>query len=169
MTLEIGILGENQSRKAAGYLILVPDGDAETDVDPASRQEPIFTFPGGKRRIYEDAQLAKSLASESSSTLAREWLKLCIESHPRCSEADRIAVGRPPRLLDVGGEGRDPKVVVVDSSQDWPVYLTLSHCWGGATILRLLLGNIDTLTKGIPMNDLPPTFRDAVMIARQLG
>ncbi|KAI5790529.1 heterokaryon incompatibility protein-domain-containing protein [Pyronema domesticum] len=131
-----------------------------------------FSFPSQSSRTYQNAQLAKSLASEASFPLAREWLKQCLQKHPNCTEAARLATGRPTRLIDVGNDtGIDPRVVHMEyrNKSSELEYLTLSHCWGGATILRLLTDNIDSLAAGIPMSTLPKTFQDAIIITRNLG
>ncbi|KAI0748196.1 heterokaryon incompatibility protein-domain-containing protein [Daedaleopsis nitida] len=171
-TLEIEV-GQASHRRSMGYLVVVPADHEEAasvvSIMPDSKR--FFTFAGeGVDTIHWNARLAKSLTSEASSSLAREWLKQCLQNHSQCTEAAGLAVGRPYRLVDVGKEdGSDPKVVIMDLTVPLPPYLTLSHCWGGAKILRLLLENIDTLTKGIAMHALPKTFRDAVAITRRLG
>ena len=167
VTLDIKI-GENSSRQEIGELVPLD----EVDISSLSRTgEACFTFSSrDNAHIPRNAQIAKSLSSEATFSLAREWLAQCLENHPRCTKAARLAVGRPLRLVDVGdNHGTDPKIVIMDPSEPSPVYLTLSHCWGGATILRLLLQNVDPLTTGIPMGDLPKTFLDAVIITRRLG
>jgi Heterokaryon incompatibility protein (HET) len=48
-------------------------------------------------------------------------------------------------------------------------YLTLSHCWGDGNIFKLEKGNIESLQKGLPMNKLSQTFKDAMTITNTLG
>jgi hypothetical protein len=45
----------------------------------------------------------------------------------------------------------------------------LSHCWGTTPIFRLLTGNIETLQKSLPVEHLPQTFQDAILLTRRLG
>ncbi|KAJ4401194.1 hypothetical protein N0V91_008092 [Didymella pomorum] len=47
-------------------------------------------------------------------------------------------------------------------------YVTLSHCWGQVDSLRLLKGNYDQFKRGVPVDDLPRTFQDAVYFAASL-
>lgn len=47
-------------------------------------------------------------------------------------------------------------------------YVTLSHCWGKQNITRLLKENQKDFEKGIPIDTLPQTFRDAIQFARRL-
>lgn len=50
-----------------------------------------------------------------------------------------------------------------------PRYCALSHCWGGANdILILICRNISDLEQNIPCHLLPRTFQDAVVITRSL-
>lgn len=48
-------------------------------------------------------------------------------------------------------------------------YVTLSHCWGGATFLQLTRSNLSRLKSGIEMKELPWTFREAVEVTRRMG
>lgn len=47
-------------------------------------------------------------------------------------------------------------------------YVTLSHCWGGQVSHRLLRSNYDDRLQGIPVDELPKTFQDAVYFAASL-
>lgn len=48
-------------------------------------------------------------------------------------------------------------------------YVTLSHCWGGATFAKLTEDKIVEFKQGIHLEDLPKTFGDAIRFARRLG
>ncbi|KAI4274235.1 MAG: hypothetical protein L6R38_006156 [Xanthoria sp. 2 TBL-2021] len=48
-------------------------------------------------------------------------------------------------------------------------YLTLSHRWGIASILKLEHSKIADLEKGFNITDLPRTFQDAVVVTKRLG
>jgi hypothetical protein len=48
-------------------------------------------------------------------------------------------------------------------------YVTLSHCWGGATFAKLTEDKLAPFKKGISVKDLPQTFQDAIRVARRLG
>lgn len=157
---------ENGEQRRVGELAVVPQDYLEgLPTSPSAG----FIFQDQSSHIYGNAQLALSLASEPSFCLARAWLQQCLQSHPRCIEAAGMAIGRPSRLINVGGDGRDPRLVIMQYPEKEMEYLTLSHCWGGAAILRLLVENFDSLTTGIPMPTLPRTFQDAIVITRSLG
>lgn len=51
-------------------------------------------------------------------------------------------------------------------------YVALSHCWGSEPAdkqLKLLTQNLDAFGAGIPLSDLPKTFRDAFSILEELS
>lgn len=48
-------------------------------------------------------------------------------------------------------------------------YFTLSHCWGGTVPLRLLRENMSSMERNIPLDHLPKTFQDAVIVTQKLG
>jgi Heterokaryon incompatibility protein (HET) len=50
-----------------------------------------------------------------------------------------------------------------------PGYMTLSYCWGGVPSLMLLRSNIHQLRKGNLLDELPPTFRDAMTVVRRFS
>ena len=54
-------------------------------------------------------------------------------------------------------------------SSDQFDYLTLSHKWGGASILKLTKSTFESFLQNIDINDLPLTFQHAISITRSLG
>ncbi|KAI0895431.1 heterokaryon incompatibility protein-domain-containing protein [Annulohypoxylon nitens] len=133
----------------------------------------VFSDPS----VYKNAQLSKSLSYEASAALAREWLRQCTEQHPKCAAASKLFPldrGYPTRLVYAGSSENDLKLVVTaEIASCLPnaklEYLTLSHCWGGADVLKLTTRNMNELKSAIPFTKLPQTFQDAVVITRQLG
>lgn len=78
----------------------------------------------------------------------------------------------PTRLLDVGTlEDIHIRLVMTkEPTSQYQRYATLSHCWGQSsgiivTTQRTLLQH----EKGIPILNLPKTFRDSIRITRSLG
>ena len=47
-------------------------------------------------------------------------------------------------------------------------YIALSHCWGKNPIVRTTTSTLAQRKQGIEISLLPPTFRDAIIIARRL-
>ena len=70
-------------------------------------------------------------------------------------------------MIDVGDEDTSPRLLeekVVRGS-----YACLSHCWGKASLLVTTKDTLVERRRGIPLNSLPKTFFDAIMLTRALG
>ncbi|KAL8889352.1 MAG: hypothetical protein Q9192_006032, partial [Flavoplaca navasiana] len=77
----------------------------------------------------------------------------------------------PTRLIDVGSLSKPTscRLCVPRRGFDRYEYLTLSHVWGGASILKLTISTFESMLHEIDINDLPLTFQDAIIITRNLG
>jgi Heterokaryon incompatibility protein (HET) len=76
--------------------------------------------------------------------------------------------------LDVLSLTNDPKgpvhLVLCSQLPESVDYVTLSYCWGkDPSFVKLLSTNLPALQTGIPLVQLPRTFRDAVRVTRRLG
>jgi len=80
----------------------------------------------------------------------------------------------PTRTINVGDADREPflevhtrtrDLTIVDRSDDWA---TLSHRWGGSSPLTTTTHTLNEHYRAIPLTSMPKTFRDAVIITRQL-
>ena len=62
----------------------------------------------------------------------------------------------PTRLLDLDSSGRttDLHLMVSENSQPDGPYMTLSHCWGKAEVLKLTSKNIEKLKRGITLEEM---------------
>ncbi|PQE21277.1 heterokaryon incompatibility protein [Rutstroemia sp. NJR-2017a WRK4] len=109
--------------------------------------------------------LVDELDSEESYGIGREWIQNCIGTHTDCAPIEDKML--PTRLIDVGSEESDPRLVQMGGLGG--KYLALSHCWGGSISNCLTLANIQAFQKKIPLSELPVNFRDAVLITRSLG
>jgi hypothetical protein len=112
--------------------------------------------------------LPKSTSLEHNLSRIQSWISECQTSHSTCSRSSSYV---PLRLLDV--ELEDPSIVrLVESPPTMPIelrYACLSHCWGNAHSRHLTkTENLSTNMAGIPILELPKTFRDAIDISRAL-
>jgi hypothetical protein len=108
--------------------------------------------------------------SDNSIDLARDWYGTCLKDHDYCRKGTEAGIFFPSRILDL--ETGDPtivKLLVTASAPIKEIYITLSHCWGKSQILKLETTNLQDFLKGIPLQRLPKTFRDAVQMGRNLG
>ncbi|KAH6629798.1 hypothetical protein C7974DRAFT_472500 [Boeremia exigua] len=108
--------------------------------------------------------------------IVRQWLENC-DTHPEC--ARRLASSHhstpqkptdmPTRLIDVGQFG-DEKVYLreksFDSNAEW---IALSHQWGEPPHYSTEPHNLEKRKGGMALAELPATFRDAVIVTRELG
>ncbi|KUJ11494.1 HET-domain-containing protein [Mollisia scopiformis] len=105
--------------------------------------------------------------SDVSLGLIRKWVQDCRKNHTDCNASPLKVL--PTRVVDVGREDPpvDPFVFVSEGALgEW---ITLSHCWGGHTPLSTTSANIKERRRAIPLDEFPPTFRDAILLTRKLG
>ncbi|KAK1573875.1 heterokaryon incompatibility protein [Colletotrichum navitas] len=97
--------------------------------------------------------------------LVSDWVKSCDRNHKGC-HSDPCPL--PTRVVDVGLDGhREPRLVVTGGAAGR--YTTLSHCWGSHPVIRTTSRTIEDHLRALPLETLPKTFRDAVLITRSLG
>jgi hypothetical protein len=75
----------------------------------------------------------------------------------------------PKRLIDVGSkDGRPPRLVICQHLDNRDVrYATPSYCWGDSNFYTTK-DTVDSYTQEIPGALIPPTYQDALSIARAL-
>jgi hypothetical protein len=116
---------------------------------------------------------SSSTDSPQSWELIGRWLNQCIHKHDRCSRAS-LEPWIPTRLLDIGNS-EDSLVRLLDCDETRLLsklsYATLSHCWGnpattGSNLIKTTTRNLRSHQHEIPRERLPPTFKDAIKVAR---
>ncbi|KAI1480201.1 HET-domain-containing protein [Daldinia eschscholtzii] len=110
-----------------------------------------------------------SPGSDVQFQLIREWLRDCDEKH-HCQK--RPLSNLPRRVIDVGDEGQQYIRLKCDTSSTRDIYVVLSHRWGkptGQPRFGTLCANIESFKDYINLDDLPQTFKDAVIVTRHLG
>ncbi|OCK74010.1 hypothetical protein K432DRAFT_339512, partial [Lepidopterella palustris CBS 459.81] len=93
------------------------------------------------------------------------WIETCLGEHKICQSSSPPVL--PTRVLHVGSEGVDPRLVSGEGIE--ASYIALSWRWGSTLPLRTLGENMEEHQRGIAMSSLPPLFRDAVVVSRKLG
>lgn len=110
--------------------------------------------------------------------LAGRWLQTCLAEHEQCkarqaSSASSFGASIPTRLIKITSSGTNVESICIvsrpESESSVTAYLTLSHCWGGANIVKLKQENLVQFHKRIPPELLPKTFFDAIRITLLLG
>ena len=112
--------------------------------------------------------LGNDTFSVQTQQTARKWLEVCRQTHPDCQgRADKGFV--PTRLLDVSHEDRFFLVECKTTHIEEP-YTTLSYCWGPPLFVTLSWANRkEFMYEGLPMESLPRTIREGVLVTRALG
>ncbi|KAF1845056.1 HET-domain-containing protein [Cucurbitaria berberidis CBS 394.84] len=119
---------------------------------------------------HAEPRLWSSLAPEKSSisrlTLSKTWLSNCLANHGQCKTLEaQTSYGCPTRLIDVSSE--TPHLVSFPPGTNVE-YVALSHCWGRHQPITTTEGNIMRHGSAIPLSSMPKTFRDAIMITKEL-
>ncbi|EEU47173.1 uncharacterized protein NECHADRAFT_77365 [Fusarium vanettenii 77-13-4] len=116
-------------------------------------------------------------SSKRNYRMLRKWLSTCMSSHERCcsshSMTDKSAKETTvllTRVIDVGDlKEHGPKPRLFISNKALGQYIALSHRWSKAIATKLKSENLSRYQQELPVNDMPPTFQDAIEVTRQLG
>ncbi|KAK7422445.1 hypothetical protein QQZ08_009497 [Neonectria magnoliae] len=117
---------------------------------------------------------ARSIAAESNSSqcfdLIRNWISECAQ-HPACAPPS-YSVRLPTSLLDLRA-GDDGLIKLYEThGGETDLYIALSHCWGPKglpTAAKTTNATKDDRKRGIRIEALPKSFRDAIAICHELG
>lgn len=108
-------------------------------------------------------------SSDSSWNVVLQWIDTCSENHHACIGVCTALPLLPTRVIDIGiNHEVEPRLHVSGLYGEKARYVTLSHCWGAYTPLRLLKNNFSLMEKAVPFNQLSKTFQDALIICKQL-
>ncbi|KAI0454926.1 hypothetical protein F5B21DRAFT_473906 [Xylaria acuta] len=111
------------------------------------------------------------LDSAAPRHLLRQWLASCEAGH-QCISRNKSNRYFPNRILLVENNGAPTvrlveTVAMVDKPES---YITLSYVWGsGDAEWRLQRSNYARFQHGMPASELPHSFRDAALVALQIG
>ena len=75
----------------------------------------------------------------------------------------------PTRVIDVALADDSPKPRLVETSGKCGSWAALSYCWGGNSTFILKTSNIEGFIRGVPLEEFPPTLRDAIVVTRGLN
>ncbi|KAL3424120.1 hypothetical protein PVAG01_03401 [Phlyctema vagabunda] len=100
--------------------------------------------------------------------LATRWLQECRDWHEDCATT-HSAKTLPTRLLHIGSNNNELRLVLSKLLPYHTPYATLSHCWGSKPFMKLTRRNFNAFLTSIQFECLSKTFRDAIVAARNLG
>lgn len=96
------------------------------------------------------------------------WLQSCLNSHVACVKPSSDTP-LPTRIIDVGSSGSSDEPRLIESCGRRGLYIALSHCWGGKVALTTTVATLSERMQSIPLESMPKTFREAVLVTRKLG
>ncbi|KAL8673381.1 MAG: hypothetical protein Q9168_002207 [Polycauliona sp. 1 TL-2023] len=124
-----------------------------------------------KHTTYTDQRdkLLSDFSSQKCVARVREWLQKCGSEHTHSSCRRPAATPLPKRVIDVALD-RDVERCRLFEPEDeiYAPYLALSHCWGTQVKFTVTSKNIEGAKIQLPFHMLPKTFRDSILLAREL-
>ncbi len=110
--------------------------------------------------------IQEAASSVGAFHLVSNWLNHCLDMHKVCEEGACSTL--PTRVIDVGTRETKPRLILTQGqSGSW---ISLSHCWGKEKpSLKTTTKNIAALCEELPENDIPLTWRDAILSTQKLG
>lgn len=130
-------------------------------------------FPAGAGVLGPERSPSVWNCSRSMLKQMISWSTRCTQTHTDCAEIQSLIATRailPTRLLDLITTSRDG-IIRLKATSDMPSnveYATLSHCWGGRSPKMLTTDSLADLERGIAIDELPRSFRDAALITVEL-
>ena len=94
----------------------------------------------------------------------KSWYSGCLSSHEQCLQGTHSRL--PTRIIRIEGLERVRLHISSDESAE---YACLSYCWGGSAVIKTTASNLEQYTTGIPWDELPQTFQDAIQLTHNLG
>lgn len=117
-------------------------------------------------------EISTNTESDSCLQCLSEWYMFCLQNHQQeCGHGSSVESFRPTRLLDLNSLLVEGKVCLVNSDElkGECHYMTLSHCWGSVPLLRHTKLTGPKLRPAMPLEELPQTVRDAIVVVRHLN
>lgn len=112
--------------------------------------------------------LHDSTGSSTSLEFVKNALEECLATHEHPAYQEPLS---PTRLVKF--EEKGCRLCLGEQLESNPTYVTLSHCWGSmekqCEVFTLRRGNLNQLCHKIPMELLCKTFKDAIMVTRDLA
>ncbi|KAH7372290.1 heterokaryon incompatibility protein-domain-containing protein [Pyrenochaeta sp. MPI-SDFR-AT-0127] len=122
------------------------------------------------KSLISSSLMSDNTNSEACWSQVETWYQDCVANHPTCALSSQSSSWYPSRLLDVGTDSHSKiRLCITAETKIESPYATLSHCWGNAKIPRLELAKRNSFEQGILLEDLPETFKNAVLATRRLG
>jgi Heterokaryon incompatibility protein (HET) len=127
----------------------------------------IANAPSGSASLHNLQVVGRRASQKVELDLGVAWIRECSEKHPDCKHEDETLL--PSRIIDVGTSDGQEIPCLRLCSEERGHYVTLSHCWGPSNPTRTTAACFQDYLQGIPLANLPKTYRDAIAVTRRLG
>ena len=114
-------------------------------------------------RLPHELEVSLNTGSEHAIKRALAWIDDCENNHEACRAAIPTL---PTRVLLIEGLRN---VRLYDSKGELERYVCLSHCWGAGSVMKTTSSTLKEYKQGLPWEELPQTFQDAIHFTSQLG
>ncbi|KAJ3541688.1 hypothetical protein NM208_g4492 [Fusarium decemcellulare] len=144
----------------SGYDQFVADVTGDLESDPCRVRR---DFPALR-------DIPNNTGHEDVAKLAKTWLQDCKDFH-RCESVGgtRDTDWYPQRLIYVGDTNQPPRLILREEEHVEGGYAALSHCWGPNPQFTMLSSDtLEQFRDEIPLEELPASFRDAIITCRRL-
>lgn len=131
-------------------------------VTPIVRLVPYISLDSVAANRVQTYEISSNPLSNHSKGQFRHWMDTCRKNHSRCP---RDTKSLPKRVIDVQV---DNLKLLDPSPSSSHSYVALSHCWGSCRDFLSTRENFEDRKAGFILEDLPATFRDAVLATRAL-
>jgi hypothetical protein len=111
---------------------------------------------------FDAYEISRDPLSDRTRCQFAHWIDTCKKNHTRCTVGGKSL---PKRVIDV----RTDQLKLLDPSPTGShQYVALSHCWGTCREFLTTRETLEVHRAGFALDDLPATFRDAVIATRAL-
>ncbi|KAI2471713.1 heterokaryon incompatibility protein-domain-containing protein [Annulohypoxylon bovei var. microspora] len=107
-----------------------------------------------------------SILNDQYRDFVQRWISQCADGHPHCGGLTPARM--PKRLVNVDSSNGDMIFLEQDIAER-SSYIALSHCWQFSQPLKMTNDRLNRMGTSIHLDELSPTLRDAVRVARWLG
>jgi hypothetical protein len=120
---------------------------------------------------FPDKHSLSNTSSSATLALAYRWYISCRGCHQPCKQTVNRQKWHPKRLIDVGlADSTRWRLVYAQSEHlHSAFYMTLSYRWGLSQSYKLTSQSLAQFTQGLPIEDLPKTFREAITVLHRFS
>ncbi|KAJ4985659.1 hypothetical protein SVAN01_08834 [Stagonosporopsis vannaccii] len=109
-------------------------------------------------------RISGDTGSDEAVFRVKSWLNVCSRDHIECQSKSQSPL--PTRVILIEDSRH---VRLVSSHGATAPYACLSYRWGTQCSIQTTRSSLDRFQKGIPWDNLPATFRDAISFVHRLG